>query len=237
MHEVYSDEVKRIIDTETKKKLESFLERSQQSYFSQSVIATKNFNITPSIVNDEYKDIIEAWKNKVLNKKTNKDSEKTPFSLKLKDDEIEKIYNKLIENEFVAKRTTLETFKYVLTGSKLRHYNEPIIWVKLAKRNRTYNRKSVFNFLRLLGIGWDEITLTRLNFCFICEKNSTNFTGFNANSFAKRTNQGQKCVKGKYATSEYNTVLKEIIESSLGKGHYICARWEKMNLDELNEKQ
>lgn len=236
MLDVYND-VKEILSNEEKCVLEWILGSSKYTDIIRNkiTISKSNYEVSNTVTNkkDEYDDVIKAWKDEIINNKIYKTADKTPFSLpdKIEDEKIEDIYQKLIEKKFLAKRTTIDTFKYVLSGKGLNTYNEPVVWIKKQSKNSFYSKRTVFNFLRLLGIKWDQITPTRLNYCFICSNPSKKFAPFDWSNFT------EKGKKGKFATSEYNNDIQKIIKSVLGAGHVICTKWGNESLDKLDEKQ
>ena len=195
MLDVYNA-VKEILSNEEKCVLEWILGSSKYTDIIRNkiIISKSNYEVSNTVTNkkDEYDDVIEAWKDEIINNKIDT-TDRTPFSLtdKIEDEKIDDIYQKLIEEKFLAKRTTIGTFKYILSGKGLNTYNEPVVWIKKQSKNSSYSKITVVNFLRLLGIEWYQITPTRLNYCFICS-NSEKFAPFDWSNFTKKGKKNEK---------------------------------------------
>lgn len=127
--------VKEILSNEEKCVLEWILGSSKYTDIIRNkiTISKSNYEVSNTVTNkkDEYDDVIKAWKDEIINNKIDT-TDKTHFSLtdKIEDEKIEDIYQKLIEEKFLAKRTTIGTFKYVLSGKGLNTYNEPVYGLK-----------------------------------------------------------------------------------------------------------
>ena len=127
----------------------------------------------------------------------------------LADDKFQILHKALLENGYIAERTTWEILKYVLGGSQSYDNYESVIWIKESPNN-TCCKRSVLNFLQLLDIPWDNITSKRLNYCFIYKSPSNKYRKFESNDL-----HDYKSKKGRIATSEFNGELKDIIKSAL----------------------
>ena len=228
MRDIYGEEVKRIIDKKTKDIIEPLLKSSEHAYFKSAIPVNKS-NVVPPNTTDEYSDIIEMWKNEIQNKtKWNKNDGEKTFAVTpmLADDKFQILHKALLENGYIAERTTWEILKSVLGGSSQSCDNyEPVIWIK-ERPNNTCCKRSVLNFLKLLNIS-SGITSKRLNYCFICKSPSNKYRKFESNDL-----HDYKSKKDSMATSEFNEELKDIIKSALGEEHFIIKQWDKNNLDE-----
>lgn len=138
---------------------------------------------------------------------------------KLKDEEIIKLTKGLAETKdnkgaFIEKDTNHERLAHILCGNAF-DGTTPIIWIKKMKKNQKPNKKSVLNFLRLLGVDWRDITPKSLNACFICS-NADDYNEFDHNNINKES---------KWSESECHEELKTIIRAALGDKHIICRLW------------
>ena len=216
MIDVYNDEIKLILGDEEKCKLDNILKYSKYTdIVTDSIAKVNDRKSRDDNGGDEWTKFIKEWKIKKY-----QEAVFSPYS-KIDEQGCQNLRNKLIENEFILERTTLDTFKYVLGGGKKPLNYEPIIWIKKCKKNT--NKASVYNFLSRLNISLEKLTENNVNYCFICQLASeSKLKPFTA---ANRTDALNKEQKEK-AISTYDKELRTIIEDSLGKGHPICVKWK-----------
>ncbi len=142
---------------------------------------------------------------------------------KLTKEEVQKLTDGLKTKGFIHLETSPNRLAHVLSG-EVYDGDIPVKWIKVSSRTGGFNRRSVINFLRLLGVGWEYLTPKNLNSCFICPSEKT-YIPFKSHNLKDK--------KGKYnALSEFNEDLKAIIDVALGGGHPICRQMEKVLLIE-----
>ena len=165
---------------------------------------------------DDSSEIIAAWKKKFGAGDINN------FTLKptLNNEEVRRLVEGLRNNGYIDDMTTVPILAHILGGDRCYDYH-PVVWIKKTKGNPS--KVSVLNFLRLLGVSLDNMTLERLNYCFVTPTCKGSFMPFDYK------NLKGKGKKNKSWKSDCHENLKEIIQEALGKGHIICRIME--NLD------
>ena len=128
--------------------------------------------------------------------------------------ELEKLYNCLVDEEFIDKYTPIQNLIHVLGGTRPKDY-KPVHWIKKAKNNKIC-KKSVLNLMVYLGGNWDDISsstkkdlLDRLNYCFVAGDTP----------FSYKNLKDSKSYNKKYynAHSEARQQLLEIMGKVFGK--------------------
>lgn len=167
-------------------------------------------------VDDDSSEIIAAWK-KEFGSGEIRNFTITPT---LNNEEIQRLVEGLRNNGYIDNMTAAPILTHVLGGGRCYDYH-PVVWIKKTKGNPS--KVSVLNFLRLLGISLDNMTLERLNYCFVTPRGKDSFIPFDYKNL-----KGKK-QKNKSWSSDYHENLKEIIQEALGKGHIICKIMEKLD--------
>ena len=227
------NKVETVLSNETKEVLNNLLNVSFYSKLLKTKIDSNDYSTLISTSKEHLKDcnslaeetqflesgVIEDWKKKF--KKYEK-KVKTFTICKLNNEEIEKLTKRLVEEEFIEKNTNPERLAHILSGT---YYDgrSPIIWIKKEENNGLPSKRTVLNFLRLLGVEWEDLTPKRLNCCFICSSHNR-FVPFATNNIKEKRRYN--------ASSEYRLKLKSIIETALGGGHVICKQMDKFPLSE-----
>ena len=218
------NKVKNILDDDSKNVLISILNRSK---YTELFDTSKESSAGEGHDNNKDKNfdsIIQQWKS--LQLKTNECKTFKPC-LALSDSEIDNLLKCLKEKQYISERSTNGKTRDVLKGKMIDKQCkgfEPILWEKRSSRNKSTSKSSVINFLRLLGVKDEEITIERLNLCFICPDGET-YVQFDDNNLYIRKGEKRK-------SSEYNDDLMEVIESVLGGKAVYHSRIEKLSQTE-----
>ena len=171
---------------------------------------------------EDYDRIIKQWKTSHSN---GEHLTFQPFS-KLSDSEIDMLLDSLKANNVISCRTTNANSRDIFKGkaNKLCVEFEPLVWIKRNSKNNQTSKVSVINFLWLLGVNDDDITIDRLNNCFVCPDGDT-FVPFKSNNLKNKN--GERC-----KMSEYHGELRAIVESALKDNRTVIARLKKLTQSE-----
>lgn len=218
------NKVENILDDDSKKVLTSILYSSKYTEFLDSLEESSAVDGHDNNMDKNFDSIIQQWKSLQL-----KSNERKTFkpSLALSDSDIDNLLKCLKEKHYISERSTNGKTRDVLKGKMIDKQCkgfEPILWEKRSSRNKSTSKSSVINFLHLLGVKDEEITIDRLNLCFICPDGDT-YVRFDDNNLY--ISKGEK---RRY--SEYNDDLMEVIESVLGGNAVYHSRIEKLSQTE-----
>ena len=218
------NKVENIMDDDSKKVFKSILNRSKYTEFLDSLEESSAVDGHDNNMDKNFDSIIQQWKSLQL-----KSNERKTFkpSLALSDSDIDNLLKCLKEKHYISERSTNGKTRDVLKGKMIdKQCNgfEPILWEKRNSRNKSTSKSSVINFLHLLGVKDEEITIDRLNLCFICPDGDT-YVRFDDNNLY--ISKGEK-----RRSSEYNDDLMEVIESVLGGNAFYHSRIEKLSQTE-----
>lgn len=202
-------ELKHISDEKEKEDFRGIIDYFKDQYETKQEINKEN----------DYSELIKKWNSHC------KELKPQTFCLApmLNDDQTGSLISQLECRGYITAGTTIPACEHILGGKKCNDY-KPIIWIKKTSKGHP-SKVSVLNFLRLLGVSWDDISINRLNYCFICPQDKYTFSPFRYNNIKNK--RGVKA-----ATSEYDEELKDIIRKAIGDGHVICQRWKKLIWDE-----
>ena len=167
---------------------------------------------------EDYDRIIKQWKSSHSN------GEYLTFQpiCKLSDSEIDMLLDSLRAKNYISGRTTNGNSRDIFKEKTNKQCNEfePLVWEKRNSKNNKSSKVSVINFLWLLGVNDDDITVDRLNYCFVCPDGDT-FVPFKSNNLKNKNGE-------RYTMSEYNDELRTIIESALKDNNVVNARLKKL---------
>lgn len=214
--------VENILDDDSKKELQSIIYRSRYTKRLGSIIKDSKGDCQFKESGEDYDRIIKQWKTSHSN---GEHLTFQPFS-KLSDSEIDMLLDSLKANNVISCRTTNANSRDIFKGkaNKLCEEFEPLVWIKRNSKNNKTSKVSVINFLWLLGVNDDDITIDRLNNCFVCPDGDT-FVPFKSKNLKNKN--GERC-----KMSEYHGELRAIVESALKDNRTVIARLKKLTQSE-----
>ena len=207
-----------ILNNDSKKVLKSILCRLRYTEQLDSIVKDSKVDSQFKESGEDYDRIIKQWKSSHSN------GEYLTFQpiCKLSDSEIDMLLDSLRAKNYISGRTTNGNSRDIFKEKTNKQCNEfePLVWEKRNSKNNKTSKASVINFLWLLGVNDDDITLDRLNNCFLCPDGDT-FVPFKSNNLKNK--KGERC-----RISEYNDELRTIIESALKDNNIVKARLKKL---------
>lgn len=173
------NKVENILDDDSKKVLKSILYSSKYMELLDTTVKDSKADCLFKESGEDYDRIIKQWKSFHSN------GEYLTFQpiCKLSDSEIDMLLDSLRAKNYISGRTTNGNSRDIFkekTNKQCKEF-EPLVWEKRNSKNNKSSKVSVINFLWLLGVNDDDITVDRLNYCFVCPDGDT-FVPFKSNS-------------------------------------------------------
>lgn len=213
------NKVENILDDDSKKVLKSILYSSKYTELLGSIVKDSKADCQFKESGEDYDRVIKQWRSSCSK------GEHLTFKpiCGLSDSEIDNLLNCLKDKQFISERSINGNTRDVLKGKKIDKRCiefEPILWEKRSSKNNKTSKASVINFLWLLGVNDDDITVDRLNYCFVCT-DGDKFVPFKSNNLKNK--KGERC-----RISEYNDELRTIIGAALKDNIIVNTRLKKL---------